>query len=257
MREEQEEVVPLAASKEEDLDYKPEEEEEPGRLTEKQVGDPPRRRNQGDSASEISSEEEEVPHPRKFSKGLGGHHPYFRKGREQLGKSVPKEKKGVENRDRFDVRRIKWESLDWLKSMIKENSDWAKAELSTPYAHDLQYMGSEWERKIDGNEDDSNMEDKSVDKNWEDHEKPEEAWTDLVIMDGKYDRSDDYPDPVEFHLCRERWWTDVMAKALQKNELLWYLFTRKLLSYWSRMKCACLMIMSYSLRWILIGCVGY
>ena len=155
LREEQEEVVPLAASKEEDLDYKPEEEEEPGRLTEKQVGDPPRRRNQGDSASEISSEEEEVPHPRKFSKGLGGHHPYFRKGREQLGKSVPKEKKGVENRDRFDVRRIKWESLDWLKSMIKENLDWVKAELSTHYAHELEYVGSEWERKLDGNEKDS------------------------------------------------------------------------------------------------------
>ena len=96
-------------------------------------------------------------------------------------------------------------------------------------------MGSEWEQKIDGEEDDSYKEDKSLDKNGDDHVKPEAAWTDLFILDGKYDRSDDYPDPVEgregpmaFRLLRERWWTDVMAKALQENEVLWYLFTRKI-----------------------------
>ena len=101
----------------------------------------------------MTSEDEEVPNPRKLSKGLGGQHPYFCKGLDKLGKSIPKEKKGVEYRDRFDVGRSKWESLDWLKSMIKENSDWAEAELSTPYAHELEYVGSVWERKLDRNED--------------------------------------------------------------------------------------------------------
>ena len=82
-------------------------------------------------------------------------YPFFAKGLEKLRESIPKEKKGVEYRDRFDVGRSKWESLDWLKSMIKENSDWAKEELWTPYDHELEYVGSEWERKLDGNEKDS------------------------------------------------------------------------------------------------------
>ena len=43
----QQEVIPLAASKEEDLDYKPDEEEEPVRLGEKQVGASPKAAKSG------------------------------------------------------------------------------------------------------------------------------------------------------------------------------------------------------------------
>ena len=125
--------------------------------------------------------------------------------------------------------------------MTRENVEWATTELSTSYSSEsyppgLEYVGSQWERKIDGEENDSYKDDKSLDKNGEDHEKPESALvtTDLIILDRKYDRSYDYPDPVEgsegplvFRLLRERWWTDVMSKALQENELLPVVFIHK------------------------------
>ena len=126
--------------------------------------------------------------------------------------------------------------MDWLKSMIKANSAWAKRELHAVY-DDFAYVGSELERMVDEEEAESYQKAKSFDKNERGQAGPSShlVTTDLVILDGKYDRSEEYPGevtgpmgPVVFRLLRERWWTDVLAKALQENEVLWYLFTRKL-----------------------------
>ena len=90
---------------------------------------------------------------------------------------------------------------------------------------------------VDEEEEESYQEANSFDKNERGQAGPSShlVTTDLVILDGKYDRSEEYPGevtgpmgPVVFRLLRERWWTDVLAKALQENEVLWNLFTRKL-----------------------------
>ena len=119
------------------------------------------------------------------TKGLGKQHPYFKKRLEQLGKSVPKIKKGAAILDRFDVIRKKWESVDcWLKPMIKAYSEWEKRELHTTY-DEFAYVGSEWEQMVDVEEEESYQEAKSFDKNERGQEGPSSnlVTTDLVILD--------------------------------------------------------------------------
>ena len=132
----QEKAAPMASRQDDDDEVNYNEE------ASEQVGDPSKGKEV--EPSELSSEEEEgdsqpvgeeeknpkAPEeedPRNMGKdlrvsqttSLGKQHPYFRQGRERLKGGAPKEKKGKEYRDRFDVNRSKWEALDWLKFMIR------------------------------------------------------------------------------------------------------------------------------------------
>ena len=140
----QEKAAPRVSRQDGDDEVNYEEEE-----ASEQIGDPPKEKEV--DSSELSSEEEEgdsqpsdeeeenskAPEeddPRNMvqdlgvsrTKGLGKLHPFFQKGLGELGEDVPQNKKGAAIRDRFDASRKKWEPVNWLKSMIKANSAWAK-----------------------------------------------------------------------------------------------------------------------------------